>query len=189
MSAIINNDRFRKLLRSQPVVALELLHQVYHKSLFRLAYKLTRDEDEAQDVIQETFKVIWEERKKLSQHHEISIEHFLVRIVRNKAVSYFNRRKHFDIDDLQFLRSFNDTQNSIESELREQQQEIISSMRSYINTFPGREQQCLLMKIDREMSLDQIAAELKISRKMVEKSQTNALKRLRKWGNEYKRML
>lgn len=188
MSAIINNDRFRKLLRSQPEEALKLLHQLYHKSLFKLAFKLTRDEDESLDVVQETFKVIWEERKKLCLHHEISIEHFLVRVVRNKAVSYFNRRRHFDIDDLQFLRSFNDTQNSIESELREQQHEIISSMRSYISTFPGRERQCLLMKIDREMTLDDIAAELKISRKMVEKSQTNALKRLKKWGTEYKRM-
>jgi RNA polymerase sigma-70 factor (ECF subfamily) len=185
MSAVINNERFRILLRSQPVEALGLIHQLYSKSLFLIAYRLTRDQDEARDIVQDTFHLVWKNRKQLSRHHEKSIEHYLVRVVRNKAVSYFKRRRHLRIDDLQFLKGgLSNTQYV--SEFESLQQELILEMRNQINTFPMREQQCLLMKIDREMSLDQIAAELKISRKMVEKSQTNALKRLKKWGNEYK---
>jgi RNA polymerase sigma factor (sigma-70 family) len=184
MSAVVNNDRFRILLRSDPREALELLYQLYHKSLFKIAFRFTRDLDEAMDVVQETFLVVWSERKELAKHHEKSIEHYLVRIVRNKSITHFRRKRHIDIDDLQFLKKFIGTTNSAEETMIEQ--EVLSEMRSVIMTFRPREQQCLLMKIDKEMSLDQIAAELQISRKMVEKSQTSALKKLKNWASRQK---
>jgi RNA polymerase sigma factor (sigma-70 family) len=178
MSAI-NNDRFRMLLRSRPKEALELLYKIHYKSLLRLALTLTRDRDAARDVVQETFLHIWANRKELTTHHEKSIEHYLVRVVRNMSVTYFNRKQHIDIDDLTFLKKYKGATNPVEDSIVKR--ELISEMRFYILTLSMREQQCLLMKMDRGMSLDQIADELAISRKMVEKSQTKALKRLKKW--------
>lgn len=142
MSAVINNDRFRMLLRSQPAEALKLLHPLYNKSLFNIAYRLTRDQDQARDVVRDTFHLIWENRKQLSRHHKKPIAHFLVRVVGNKAVSYFKRRRHLNIDYLQFLKELNSPEQFDESESIEQ--ELISEMRSQIKTFPMREQQYLL---------------------------------------------
>lgn len=171
------------LLRSHPEEAVALLHQFYSKSLLKIAYRFSRDEEASRDIVQETFLQVWAKRKELSQYHEKSIEHYLVRIVRNMSVSHFKRKRHLNIDDFLFLSVYRDSSISFEEALITQ--ELIYKMRAFIMTFPLRERQCLLMKIDDEFSLDQIAENLQISRKMVEKSQTNALKRLRKWAKDY----
>jgi RNA polymerase sigma factor (sigma-70 family) len=172
------------LLRSNPTEALKLLYQLFYKRLLSIALMFTCDPDAARDIVQETFLLVWSNRKELTANHEKSIEHYLVRIVRNKSITYFRRRRFIDIDDLDFLKDYTGSTNPMEETIIER--ELISEMRAYILSFPLREQQCLLMKIDKEMSLDHIAAELNISRKMVEKSQTNALKRLKKWASRRK---
>ena len=169
------------MLRSQPEKALELLYQTYLRSLLKIANKFTRDDEASRDIVQDTFLLIWSKRKELSHYHEKSIEHYLVRVVRNLAISYFKRKRYLDIDDFQFIRAY-DKSNSYQDWPIEY--EVISEIRALILTFPMRERQCLIMKIDNEMSLDQIAEKLQISRKMVEKSQTNGLKRLRKWAKK-----
>jgi RNA polymerase sigma factor (sigma-70 family) len=185
MSAIFNSDRFRILLRSNPTDAIKLLYQLFYRRLFNIALMFTRDQDAAWDIVQETFLLVWTNRKELTAGHEKSIEHYLVRIVRNKSITYFGRRRFIDIDDLGFLNNYTGTTHPIEETIIER--ELLTEMRAYILSFSLREQQCLLMKIDKEMSLDQIATELNISRKMVEKSQTNALKRLKKWASRQNR--
>ncbi|MBN8650496.1 MAG: sigma-70 family RNA polymerase sigma factor [Cytophagales bacterium] len=176
MSAILNNDRFRKLLAKQPALAIQLLHQLHGKSLYQIARQLTQDPNAAQDIIQDTFTLIWEKRHQLSRHHEKSLLHFIVRVVRNKSITHFKRKKLFNIDQLRFLQQTDgDTF----------QDQLIKDMRKHINTFSLREQQCTLLKIDHNLSLDQIATQLGVSRKMVEKAQTSALKKLRQWAKDY----
>ena len=58
--------------------------------------------------------------------------------------------------------------------------EISREIREIISTFPRREKECLLMKIDKEMTTEQIAVELNVSKKAVERSVTSANKRLRR---------
>lgn len=177
----IDNERFRKLLRSYPVGAVELLYDLYYKSLLSIASSLTHDPDASEDIVQDTFLHIWENKEKLSQGHERSIEHYLVRVVRNKSISFYKRRKHFNVDNLRFLNNpANRGENPIETNIIEG--EIIQEIRHFISTFPKRERECLLMKIDEALTLDQIAFRLNVSRKAVERSLTSANKRLRKWG-------
>lgn len=157
-------------------MAVQLLHQHYQQSLLRIAFNLTREHAAAQDIVQDTFFLVWQQRHQLSQHHDKSIEHFLVRVVRNKAITYFKRKKLQSIQDLRFLQI--PTDNT-------QPDTLIIAMRNHITTFTPRQQQCILLKIDHNLSLDEIATQLGVSRKMVEKAQTAALKRLRQWARTY----
>jgi RNA polymerase sigma-70 factor, ECF subfamily len=176
MAGGIDNERFRRLLRLRPGKALKLVYDLYYQSLCSLALYLTRDVDASKDIVHDTFLILWSERKKLSKHHDKSIEHYLVRIVRNKSVSYYKRKKTIDIDALLMITDFAEVEdNPIELEL-------MVEMRKVIAGFSRREKECLLLKIDQRMSLDHIALHLGVSRKMVEKSQNNAMKKLRKWA-------
>jgi DNA-directed RNA polymerase specialized sigma24 family protein len=47
-----------------------------------------------------------------------------------------------------------------------------------LSGFPRRERECLLMQVDGEMPVKEIARRLKISKKAVERSLTSAKKRL-----------
>jgi RNA polymerase sigma factor (sigma-70 family) len=180
MTVVINDERFRKLLRAYPMEAIKVLYDLHYKNLLLIAMNLTCDRKAAEDIVQDTFLILYTKRNEISKEHEKGIENYLVRIVRNRSVSFYKRTRHFDIDNLDFLKQYTGTENAVEVSLIEK--ELVTEMRTQISNFPRRERQCLFMKIDREMSLDQIAAELNISRKMVEKSQTKALKRLRTWA-------
>lgn len=182
MATVIDNERFRKLLGSRPAEAVTQLYEVTGKRLLKYATTLTQDEEAAKDIIQDTFLHILSASKKLSNYHTHSIEHYLVRVVRFKAISHYNRVQHVDIDSLLFTsdRPVGGHDSPIENSMIKA--EIVLEARQFISTFPPREQECFLLLIDHNLTLDQIAARLKVKRKAVERSVTSARKRLRAWA-------
>lgn len=180
MAANIDNERFRKLLRAYPSKAIELLYSLYGKSLLNLAKKWTSNPEAAADIVQETFLYVWKNSQRLAEFHDRSIEHYLVKIVKNKSITFFNHSKKLEGVKTQWWvdQTLSIGDKGTESKLIEN--EIILEIRQMIATFPERERQCLLMKIDGELTTAQIAAALKVSPKAVERSLTSARKRLRK---------
>lgn len=105
MSAKIDNNRFRELLFAYPAKAIELLYEAYYSGLIRLALKLTRDEIAAEDIVQEVFLYVWKNHKRLGQYHDQSIEHYLARAVRYKAISHYKKRIKLSIDQVEFRKN------------------------------------------------------------------------------------
>ncbi len=181
MAIKIDNDLFRKLLLSYPSKAIQFLYEAYYRSLLRIALNLTQDKDAAEDIVQEVFLYVWINSKRLGKHHEQSIEHYLVRAVRNKAITHYKKSVQLKVDRRKYIDngSFAWYDNSVEKTVIEM--EIIKEIRQLIATFPLKERECLLMKIDEELTTDQIALAQNVSRKAVERSLTSARKRLRKY--------
>ena len=182
MSAAIDNERFRKLLRSYPASAIRLLYDFYYQALLRIARNLIHDQDAAADIVQDTFLHVWEKRIELATHHDRSIEHYLVRVVRNKSITYYKKQRNLQVDAAFLTQLRTSHESPVETQLIEK--ELMKEIRVLITTFPNRERQCLLMKIDDGLTIDQIAFKLNVSRKAVERSLTAANKRLRKWGKK-----
>jgi RNA polymerase sigma factor (sigma-70 family) len=179
MTGFYDNERFRKLLSAYPAKAIEFLYEAYYQSLINLSQSLTHNQSAAEDIVQETFIHIWERHQWLSQHHDRSIQHYLVRVVKNMSITYYKKnQKTLPLKPAHLNSSFVAIENSIEVKwiAFENKQQL----RILIDRFPRRERQCLLLKMDQEMTLDQIAAHLGVSRKAVERSLTSANKRLRK---------
>jgi RNA polymerase sigma factor (sigma-70 family) len=103
-----------------------------------------------------------------------------VKVVRYKAITHYkaaiqtNKRKKIFLNG----KVHHSTEPSVETNLIEL--EIRKEIRQLILTFPQKEKECLLMKLDEELSVDQIAVRLNVSGKAVERSLTSANKRLRK---------
>lgn len=180
MSDAIDNERFRKLLLSLPGKAIEFLYNHYYHSLVNIARTLTHDQEASEDIVQETFILVWEKHKWLGQHHDKSIQHYLVRVVKNKAITYYKKNIRILDSRIKYMNgnSFPLNDPSVEANIIEL--EISREIREIISTFPRREKECLLMKIDKEMTTEQIAVELNVSKKAVERSVTSANKRLRR---------
>lgn len=186
MADFIENERFRKLLLAFPAKAIEFLYDQYYQSLISIAKRLTHDEKVSEDIVQETFVHVWENHKQLGQYHERSIEHYLVRVVKNKAISRYKRTLQLNERKIEFINghSFSSNDPSVEDQIIKT--EVNSQIRQIINSFPRREKECLLLKLDEELTTDQIAERLKVSRKAVERSITSANKRLRKYWSSKK---
>jgi len=181
MPGLIENKRFRKLLLAFPAKAIEFLYDRYYCGLVRIARGLTHDQKASEDIVQETLIHVWENHKKLGQYHEQSIEHYLVRVVKNKATSRYKHTLQLNEKKTDFINGYhaiNSADLSIEDRII--RIEMSQEVRQIINNFPRRERECLLMKLNEEMTTDQIAERLNVSRKAVERSITSANKRLKK---------
>jgi RNA polymerase sigma factor (sigma-70 family) len=177
MSGFIDNERFRRLLIVRPEKAIGILYEKYCPILLALAQSLVHDRDTAEDIVQETFIHLWEQHLKLGQPDDRSIEHYLVRVVRNKAISSYH--KFARQRRVNAVTAHGHRQSEVSAEVRWIDTEMSREIRSIILTFPRREKQCLLMKLDEEFTTQQIAERLKVTRKAVERSLTSAYKRLR----------
>jgi RNA polymerase sigma-70 factor (ECF subfamily) len=179
MSGVFDNARFRKLLLTVPVKAIELLYDHYYKNLFSLARSLTRDEVVSKDIVQETFVLVWEIRKDLATYEGRSIEHYLVRVVKYKSITSYRQSIKEINDKISYVNGHkvNMTEHSVEEKIV--RLELLEEIRKVIKTFPKRERECLLMRIEDEMSPGEIAEELKVTKKAVERSLTSGMKRIR----------
>lgn len=183
MSGNLDSKSFREFLQAYPIRALTLLHDLYHQRMIRIAFRYTRDIDAAKDVVQETFLVVWNDRAKLVKFHQRSIENFLVRVVKFKAITWFKRefllKEKIRLLDSSLFETFTDpVEKSMISK------EMMEEFRRVIDTFPPKEKECLLMKIDTDMEVEEIAFRMKVKTKAVRRSLTSARKRLRAywWG-------
>ena len=84
MSALLENH-IVELLRERNEKAISLLYDHYGDTLFGVAYKVVKDEDLAQDILQESFVKIW---KKSDTYDPSKAKLFtwLFRITRNTAI-------------------------------------------------------------------------------------------------------
>jgi RNA polymerase sigma-70 factor (ECF subfamily) len=179
MSEVFDNERFRKLLLKVPVKAIELLYEHYYNSLLLLARNLTKDDIASKDIIQDTFTHIWEIREQLAKGHDRSIEHYLVRVVKYKSITYYHQVTRENIEKRKLVNGheFSGTEKSIEEEIV--RQEIVQQVKDMIASFPKRERECLLMRIEDEMQYSQIAEKLNVTQKAVERTLSSAYNRLR----------
>ncbi|HEY9044491.1 MAG TPA: sigma-70 family RNA polymerase sigma factor [Ohtaekwangia sp.] len=181
MSPVIDNERFRRLLRSYPIRAVALLYNEYHRSLRSISFGLTHDIEASKDIVQETFYHVWKNSERLSDFHERSIENYLVKVVRYKSITYFKQSIQLNIDNLKFLNGHPTSLMVQPFEQKIIEAEIIADIRKAIESFPKRQRECFLMQVDRGLTIDQIARELGITSKAVEKNLTSVKKKIRKF--------
>lgn len=179
MADAFENEQFRNLLRVHSRQALLILYEHYSAGLYKTAFKLARNKTAAFDIVQDTFLAVWDNRKDLVRHHEISIERYLAKIVRNKAVSYYKRKRHAELDMLTTFMEFASEEDTSADLI---QKELYLQFRSYITQMPQRQREVIELRIDRHLAPEQIASELGVSRSMVEASYTRALKNLKEWA-------
>ena len=182
MFGFFDNEKFRKLLTAYPVKALELLYEQFYRSLFNIARSLTQDIFAAEDILQETFMHVWENRKILGRHDGRSIENYLVRVVKYKSITHYKQVRQQDQRKALFINGHNHHLNELSAEDKIIKAEVVEEIRTLISSFPRAERECLLLKIEGELTNPEIAEKLKVTIKAVERSLTSAQKRLRmKW--------
>lgn len=184
MPETLDNERFRLLLCAVPAKAIDYLYRYYYEGLVVLSQKYVQHRPTAEDIVQETFVHVWENHKTLSQPNELPFYFYLARVVKNKSISQYKKAIRLQENYAQFLNGNRvpSVEQTVEAQINDQ--EIAERIKAHIDTFPDREKECLTMKIDHLMTTREIAAELGITVKAVERSITSAHKRLRKWARK-----
>ncbi|MBE9511331.1 MAG: RNA polymerase sigma-70 factor [Bacteroidetes bacterium] len=178
---IIPDDKqFERLFRN--------LFEKYFLSLKVHAKHFTGNEDISEDFVQDTFTQLWEIRYSFDFHG--SVKSYLYQTVQNKCINYLKRlkveEKYRNFNKLKIREAELFSNDFIESHVGSiLEKELSESIRNAVAGLPDRCKETFLLSREKGLTNKEIAIELGISTKAVERNMTRALSRLREILRNY----
>ena len=159
--------------------ALEILFaeifKEYEYSLYMLALRLTKSDQQAKDILQEVFMKLWENRGQI--RHIENIEAWLYRLTENKVIDYLRK---VAADRRLKNAVWNGSQQFLnQTELQLSQKEYALIIRKAIDRLPPQRKRIYQLKNEKELSYEEIARELNISRHTVKNHLSSALQSIK----------
>jgi RNA polymerase sigma-70 factor (family 1) len=155
------------------LLAFNTLYKEYSGRLYSFAFGYLKSEDEAEELVQEVFTIIWEKRANLKE--ELSFKSFLFTIAFNII------RKHFRTKA--YLSEYFKTGRGDDKDMQTSQKITYDSLYQYINELikqlPERRKEIFIKSRLEGLSIKEISEKLQISHKTVENQLTDALKFIR----------
>jgi RNA polymerase sigma-70 factor (family 1) len=155
------------------VLAFNELYHRYCKRLYRFAYGYLKSTEDSEELVQEVFTRIWENREILDC--ELSFKSYLYTISFNIIRKHFRKKKYISEYFKNKVCDDNDFQTT--------QEITYNSLYRYISLLANKlpEKRKVIFKSSRfnEKTITEIADELQISHKTVENQLTDALRYIR----------
>lgn len=128
---------------------------------------------QAQDIVQEVFLKIWQTRKKLPAVE--NFDSYLFIIARNHIISALRKKRHLplDTDDLEL-----EEKNYLPDRTLAQKN-LAALIARAIELLPQQQKKAYLLSRDQELSHEEIAVSMKVSKEAVKKNICRALNFLR----------
>lgn len=166
----------------QDFMALEVLFKRFYKPLRAYAFRFVNDKDLSEDIVQDVFYELWKRRESV-RFEDVAIKSYLFRAVYTHTLNVLHDKsqntcslvtaRDVDIVD-QYVTSY--MQNSEQSLLLKELEEEIMS---YINTLPPQCRKIFMLSRSYGLKNREIAEQLNISVKAVEKQISKALSGLK----------
>ena len=161
--------------------AFEKIFERYSKQLFHFSLSYLKSEEVAEDIVQEVFIKIWNNRSEIKT--DTSFQAYLFTITLNSVRKYFNQQSRLNEvkHDILFESSgckpdFDDNSNY---------QFMLDKLEELIRQMPEKRREVFIRKKIEEKSLKEISIELSITPKTVEYHITEAMRFLR---NEFEKL-
>jgi len=163
------------------ITAFEMLFRTYYQPLCQYAFTFLRDKEDAEEIVQSTFLMVWEKRETLSIR--TSVKPYLYAMVRNACLNVIKhqkiKQKHAGEEIALADRSHDAVAQTVASN------ELEHRINMAVEELP---EQCrMVFKLSRfeELKYAEIAAQLNISIKTVENQMGKALKIMREQLKDY----
>jgi RNA polymerase sigma-70 factor, ECF subfamily len=144
-----------------------------NKRIFNYLFKMLRNREDAEDIMQETFVAF---HRKMDVINEEALLSYLYRTAHNKALNLIKKRKRHD----KFSSSYSEL-DYIPEEPKEQEKYAKSELvRQAFSLLPKKYSMLLEMQFYRKMSYKEIAATMDISESAVDSRLVRAKKKLKK---------
>ncbi len=163
-------------LQRGSLTAFESLFESYSQKLYRFSFSYLKSEIDAEDIVQEIFLKLWENKSSIKTG--TSFQSYLFTIASNAIRKNFKKNariKKFQVDLFESL--------AIENPALEEQpnfEELLSKLDLLIEQMPIRRKEIFLKRKKEGKSVRDIASEMEISDKTVENQITEAMNYLRK---------
>lgn len=161
-------------IRHSDTQSFKELFEKYYDRFFSFAFALLRDADAAEDILQNVFLKLWIGRSNLNEN--LSIENYLLVSIRNEIFNYL-RLKHNKSLVRGEMPEVEDLSSDIDERINFN--EVSYHLDRIISEMPPQRQKVFIMSRYRNMTTRQIADELGLSPRTVERHITIALKEIK----------
>lgn len=153
-----------RLLRDGDHKAFEELFNRYHEKLYYFAIRYFRNQDDAEELVQDVFVKLWENRESLKE--QLSFSGYLFTIGRNTIFNRFRKRVNENAYR-EYLATYFDsyTTRTEDNLIYEDLKKLVDSV---VEELPPQRQLVYKMSRDKGMSYREIAEELGLSERTVE---------------------
>lgn len=152
----------------------------YHQKMFRIAYHLTGDDSDAQDLVQEAYIKMWNKRNELSVVD--NEEAYCITLLRNLCFDFLRNKKYYTIDvnnEVQIV----DNCHIVE---HYEEKEKLNCIEKIINQLPLQQQQVIRLRHFDEYSSEEIEQIMNLSSVNVRVLLSRARKRIKElFNNQY----
>ena len=145
--------------------AYAVLYQHYLPKLYKYLYDILRSKEDTEEILQDIFLKLWEKKEALAAIK--TLNSYLFRIARNRLMNLYDRQKVKRRAEDYLEKNANSTGGTTEDQyIYKQYREVVQVA---ISSLPPKRRQVFEMSTQQELSYDQIAMELNISKSMVKK--------------------
>ena len=130
----------------------------YYEMLVRFAFRYTKDQSSSQDIVQNLFLTVWNDRKRLTI--DTSLKAYLFKSVNNRCLNFL---RNLNINDKHLLLYINALLAMNEASDRSYAEELHVELLHAINQLPEQVRVIVTKKYFNKMKANDIADELGIS--------------------------
>lgn len=170
-----DDRRLVLLLQKGNVAAFDSLFGAYSQKLYGFALKYFKNQSDAEELVQEVFVKVWENRQTLKS--ELSFKSYLFTIALNQIRKHFNKKA----TSLKYFESLqNDPEMVDHPSLHNDDYELVfQEINKLIEQMPPRRREIFIKSKLEGKSSKEIAAELNISAGTVDNQVSEALRFMR----------
>lgn len=169
-----NNDVLIEALRSGDESAYAYLIETYHHKLCVYANSLVKNVYSAEDIVQNVFIRIWEQRTRLKTDH--ALKSFLYKLVYNEFIDLYRKNQSLFSLEKSYYEALNVIVNEDDSESF---QRVLNVVNKEIQNLPPKCKQVFILSKKEGLTNIEIAEHLDVSIKTVEAQITKAFSILR----------
>ncbi len=177
MCALFNELDLLKKIAEGDRTAFSKLYLQYLGELYRYVYLFTRSKVQSEEIVQDVFLKIWEKRESLA--HITSFKAYVYRSAKNLVLDEV-RKDAVKLKAHRYLRHESEQEEAMADEriISRQYREIAERA---VALLPEKRRAIFLMRTHEELSLDEIAEKLSISKSVVKKQLYSAISFVRNY--------
>lgn len=180
--SILNSDeRLMQEIKADNMFAFDLIYKKYSKKLYKFGYSLLKSHEETENLVQDVFLNLWENRHKVEK--DSSIKSYIFAITYNSAISIL-RKKAMESKFVEYLKSLQIIyEKPVNMEL--EYTELTNKINEIVYALPQRQKEVYLLHKVEALKYSEIAVLLDISVNTIENHMSRALKTIRKKLGNY----
>jgi RNA polymerase sigma-70 factor (ECF subfamily) len=176
MTQYLDDKLIIKNLKEGDVLSFDSIFKKYHKKVYYFAISYLKSKEEAEDVVQEVFLNLWKCRDQINEYYVFS--KYLFKITYNATCKKFRKQASDKKQMEEALQNILIEDNSTNLEI--EYNNLLETANILIDKLPARQKDIFLLSINGQLTSEQIAQQLNISKKTVENYLTMAKASLRK---------